>query len=400
MMEGLRAGSGPRGAALGGAAVLVVIVAVLGVQHLRHGWPFSLHHGPGPTALAPAPAVPAQEHAAHARAAVELDARQAAGAGAGVVAAQRETLAQPIRSVATVMPDEARLVHLHTRVSGWLEEVYVATTGSSVKAGQPVAAIFSQELYASQEEYLAARRQSADAPRSAVLEGARSRLKVLGLSEGEIAQIERSGQARRLVTLYAPRSGVVLRRTAAIGTAVDPSTEILTIADLSQVWVMAELPESESAGIVAGTPAKLDFASAGRAPFEAAADFVYPTLSERTRSLRVRFAVPNADGALRPGVYGAAEFAARPREVITVPRDAVVDTGESQHVFVQTGPGRYEPRTVTLGLRLADRVEVRSGLQAGEHVAASGVFLIDSESRLRASGAGGEEGAAPAHGGH
>lgn len=405
----------PRAAVFGAFAAVLVIGAALGIQHLRHGWPFSLHHDVGSSGQSKANAAPTVGQAVVSRAVVELAPDRFDSAGITLTVARIESIAPTIRAVATVAPDESRVAHLHTRVAGWLEQVYVSNTGQSVRAGEPIAGIFSQELYASQIEYLSARRQARNGPRSVVVEGARSRLKVLGLNDADIAQIERSGEARRLVTLHAPRSGVVLRRTAAVGTAVDPSTEIVTIADLSQVWVLAEVADSEAAWLRVGAPARLDFGTSGRQPIDAAVEFIYPTLSERTRSLRVRFVVPNPDGALRPGVYGTAELAAAAREMVTVPRDAVVDSGERQHVFVQTTPGRFEPRTVKLGERLPDRVEIREGLAAGEAVVASGVFLIDSESRLRASGSGaGHAGhgagrnddaspslpAAPPHGGH
>ena len=215
------------------------------------------------------------------------------------------------------------------------------------------------------------------------------------MAPAEIDAIERSGEPMRLVTVAAPRSGVVVNRGVTAGTSVDPSTTLLTIADLSRVWVIAEVPEASIPAVRAGTTARLDFPASGRPPFAARADFVYPTLTERTRTLRVRMSAANGSGALRPGLYGTATFETPGQKVITVPRDAVVDTGLQQHVFVATGD-RFEPRPVTLGAQLADRVEVRDGLQEGERVVVSGVFLLDSESRLRATGgAGGHNHGAP-----
>jgi Cu(I)/Ag(I) efflux system membrane fusion protein len=179
---------------------------------------------------------------------------------------------------------------------------------------------------------------------------------------------------------------VVLHRGISVGTAVDPSTELLTIADLSQVWVLAEVPEFDIPSVQQGTQAVLDFPASGLPSIERPVEFLYPTLSERTRTLRVRFTVENPTGALRPGLYGTAEFKVHPREALTIPRDAVVDTGSTQHVFVAVDEGHFEPRTVVLGTRFGDRVEVLEGLVAGDAIVASGVFLIDSESRLRASG--------------
>jgi Cu(I)/Ag(I) efflux system membrane fusion protein len=306
----------------------------------------------------------------------------------------RDSVAGAVRYVATVTADESRISHVHARVSGWVEELHVDTTGATVRRGEPLAAIFSQELFASQTEYLAVRERSRETPNSVVLDAARVRLAVLGMSEADIRAIEEQGVARRLVTVLAPREGIVLRRGVSAGTAIDPSTELMTIVDLSYVWVLAEVPEGDAAGIVRGTSATLEFPRAERPPLVAAADFVYPTLTERTRAVRVRFVVPNADGALRPGMYGTASFDAARRDALTVPREAVVETGQSQHVFVRTEQGALEPRQVRLGRRLPDRIEVLEGLSEGEEVVSSGVFLIDSESRLRGSSAG------AAHAGH
>lgn len=400
----------PRLLAVAATCALVLTIGGLFVQHVRHGWPFSLHHGIGlaPAASATSLRPDAAAAPSHARAEVELDATQANAAGIRVEKVRRETSAQPLRAVATVVPDESRVSHVHTRVSGWIEQLYVNTTGERVRSGQPLAGIFSQELLSTQNEYLAARRAAAGGPRSAVLEGARSRLLVLGMTEAEISAIEQSGEARRLVTVSASRAGVVLRRGISVGTAVDPSTEILTIADLSRVWVLAEVPEADIPRVQVGAVAELEFPAAAREPFEARVEFLYPTLSERTRTLRVRFAVDNPEGSLRPGIYGSAVFRVTPHPVLSVARDAVVDTGDAQHVFVVAGEHRFTPRAVKLGARFGERVEVRDGLQEGEEVVASGVFLIDSESRLRASGGGvghqhgssSDAKSAPEHAGH
>ena len=207
----------------------------------------------------------------------------------------------------------------------------------------------------------------------------------------KIDGIESTGEPVRLVTVVAPRSGVVVSRGITVGTAVDPSTTLLTIADLSRVWIFAEVPEANIAGLRVGTPAQLEFPASGRPGFTARIDFIYPMLTERTRTLRVRLSAANPGGVLRPGLYGTAAFEAVGAPVISVPRDAVVNTGLQQHVFVATNDG-FEPRTITLGLQLADRVEVRSGLEVGERIAAAGVFLLDSESRLRATGGAGSHG--------
>lgn len=376
---------------------LLVVIVVLGIQHARHGWPFSLHHGmpaQSPADRATSAGDAALREAEHegeipgaARAALELDAARLEAFGVTFEAARFEELGSEVRAVATVVPDEARLAHVHTRVSGWIDRLHVRTTGVQVRAGQQLAAIFSRELLASQTEYLSVRRAARGTP-SPLLEGARQRLNVLGMTEGEIRALERRGQPIRNVPVNAPRAGTVLHRGVTEGTAVDPSTELFVIGDLSRLWVLAEIPESSVANVHVGSRARIEVAAAGGAPIDAEVAFVYPTLTERTRTLRVRFEVPNPDGSLRPGMFGTAVFEVGSRRVLTVPRDAIVDTGRHQHVFVRTASGRLEPRAIEPGARLGDRVAVTSGVSEGDIVAASGVFVIDSESRLRATGAG------------
>jgi membrane fusion protein, copper/silver efflux system len=372
------------------ATTAIVLSGALWIQHSHGGWPFP----PREPAVAPAaaPVAVAQDMADMAagampeRVPVEVTPSMLQALGVRIEEVGRESLTQTIQAVATVAPDESRISHAHTRVAGWVEQLDVNTTGEMVRAGQPLARIFSQELLSSQTEYLAARRATAASGiASAVIASGRTRLTVLGMSPEEITEIEQTGEPKRLVTLVAPRSGVVVNRGISVGTAVDPSTPLLTIADLSRVWVLAEVPEAGIANIRVGSTARLAFPASGRDPFAARVDFLYPTLTERTRTLRVRFSVGNPRGTLRPGLYGNAIFELPGATTLTVPRDAVVDTGRQQHVFVSIGD-RFEPRPVRLGVQLSDRIEILSGLTAGERIVAAGVFLLDSESRLRATG--------------
>jgi len=374
-----------------------IIIGALWFQRARGGWPFEPIAPPVATMQGTRPAATTGLDRDHDRVPVDVTPDTVQALGIRLETVGRQSLTQDVRAVATVVPDESRISHAHTRVSGWVEQLDVNTTGEMVRAGQPLLRIFSQELLASQTEYLAARRTtSASGISSVVVAGGRTRLGVLGMSPAEIDAIEQTGEPTRLVTVYAPRSGVVVNRGVTVGTSVDPSTTLLTIADLARVWVLAEVPEASITTVRPGSMAQLDFPASGRPPFAARVDFIYPTLSERTRTLRVRFSAANPGGTLRPGLYGTADFVTTGQLVLTVPRDAVVDTGLQQHVFVATGD-RFEPRPVTLGVQLADRVEIRSGLQEGEQIVAAGVFLLDSESRLRATGgSGGHNHGAPA----
>ena len=379
----LRRSSGPLA-----AAVLTAMVFTVGlwIQRSRNAWPFSPSVQAEGLATTPATNPTPDASSAHSRVPVGVSESTMRRLGIRLSTVALESLTQEVRAVATVVPDESRISHVHTRVSGWVEHLDVNTTGEMVHSGQPLAHISSQELFSSQTEYLAIRKTtSASGITSAVVAGGRTRLGVLGMTPADIEAIEQTGEPKRLITVAAPRSGVVVNRGVTVGTAVDPSTTLLTIADLSRVWILAEVPEANIANVTIGTRALVDFPASGRAPFATRIDFIYPTLSERTRTLRVRLSAANPKGALRPGLYGTVAFESTGTPVITVPRDAVVDTGEQQHVFVANGD-LFEPRTVTLGVQLADRVEVRTGLIEGERIAAAGVFLLDSESRLRATG--------------
>ena len=376
---------GVRAAAAGSVATALLLVGVLAVQRARAGWPFDIDT---PDTQMSMPNLDGDvSRASYDRTAVDTASTNTLDLKIETVA--RSTLRQTVRAVATISPDETRISHAHTRVAGWVEQLFVNTTGESVRAGQPLLSIFSQELLSSQAEYLAARAASLQSGiTTAVVSGGRTRLTVLGMTAREIDEIEATGQPRRLVTVVAPRSGIVINRGVTVGTSVDPSTPLLTVADLSHVWVLAEVPESAISLIRVGSSAEVDFPASGRPPFRARVEFVYPTVTERTRTLRVRMTVANGSGALRPGLFGSAAFDVDGDDVISVPRDAVVDTGRRQHVFVLNGD-RFEPRAVTVGVQLADRIEIREGLKEGEQIVAAGVFLLDSESRLRATGSAG-----------
>ncbi|MFZ5894726.1 MAG: efflux RND transporter periplasmic adaptor subunit [Myxococcota bacterium] len=379
-------------ALFGGAALgALALAGVMALQSARHGWPFSLHHGYTAGAssvrkLAPTPS--SEPSSAHPRTSIMLADAKAAEFGIRVENVTKQAMARSIRAVAVIVPDESRVSEIHTRVAGWIEQLYVNKTGQAVRDGQALAGIFSPDLLAAQNELLAVKKATSAGAQSPLLEGARSRLRVLGMSDEQVSAVEAKGAATRLVTVSSPRKGIVVRRGVAVGTAVDPSTQLMTVADLSRVWVLAEIPERDVPDVAVGMAGALDFPASGAPKFSAKIAFVYPTLTERTRTLRVRFELENPGDRLKPGMYGSATFETAERKALTVARDAVVDTGLEQHVFVLEGPETYVPRKVEVGVDLGDRVEIRSGLAETDRVVASGVFLVDSESRLRASGGG------------
>jgi membrane fusion protein, copper/silver efflux system len=321
------------------------------------------------------------------RSEVEVDRDWSQRLGLRVEPARVEAFEASARAVATVVPDEARITHLHARVAGWIEQLHVQHVGEALRAGAPVASIFSQELYAAQHEYLLAHAARDRTPQSAVLAASRERLRTLGMSARQIAAIEQRGEPQRTVTISTPHASVVLRRPVPAGTAVDPSTELLTLADLSRVWIVADIAERDAGLAMVGALARVTLPGQPAA-IEAAIEFVSPTVDGRSRTLRVRLGADNADGMLRPGMSGTLELAAPATPRLTVPRDAVVDAGTAQFVYVASADTRFEPRPVRLGERRGDRVVVLDGLEEGEPVLVAGVFLVDSESRLLGSGGG------------
>ena len=231
-----------------------VFTATLWAQHSREAWPFATAEQPIAAMPAP-PAVSATGSGSiHERVPIDVTAATIQELDIRLEVVTRESLTQAVRAVATVVPDESQISHVHTRVSGWVEQLDVNTTGEMVRAGQPLARIFSQELFSSQTEYLAVRKSTAvSGIASVVVAGGRTRLGVLGMSPTDIDAIEQSGEPKRLVTVVAPRSGVVVNRGITVGTSVDPSTTLLTIADLSRVWILAEVPEANIPAVRVGT---------------------------------------------------------------------------------------------------------------------------------------------------
>jgi Cu(I)/Ag(I) efflux system membrane fusion protein len=318
-----------------------------------------------------------------------------------------DELSPELRTVGFVSADEAKLARVHTRFSGWIERLLVATTGERVKRGQVLASIYNLELLPAQQEYLAARRWSSNAPAAGASatphatagfeDDARARLELFGMSKGEIDAITKSGKPARTIAVTAPIAGYVTRKNAIQGTYVQPGTELFEIADLSKIWVLAAIYEHEIGRVAVGQNASVSVAAYPDERFTGKVGFIFPALDPTTRTLRVRLELDNPDLKLRPGMYGDVTIGLAAARGVTIPVEALVDTGEHQYVFVSKGEGRFEPRRVRSGGRTGDKVRILDGLSAGETVVTTANFLLDSESRLRAAIAGSEDssGAAP-----
>ena len=301
-----------------------------------------------------------------------------------------------IRTVGKVAVDETRIAHVHPRFEGWIEQVHVDFTGQVVRRGQTMVTVYSPEMLASQQELLLARRardlmrdnplQPASEHGASLFAAARQRLQLWGLSDAQIDRVLETGEPIRSIALPAPASGFVMERNAFPNQKVTPDSDLYTIADLSRVWVMADVYEADVAAIQVGQTAAVQVPYAtSNAPLSARVTFIQPEVDPTTRTIKIRLELPNPGTRLKPDMFVNAEFTVPGVERLTVPADAVLDAGNRQTIFVDRGNGYLEPRQVQVGQRLGDRVTITSGLRAGERVVASGTFLVDSESQLRSA---------------
>jgi membrane fusion protein, copper/silver efflux system len=326
---------------------------------------------------------------------IPLERRQEIGVTTEKVA--RRAISETVETNGVIAEDEGRIHVVTAKFSGYIERLFVDRTGQSVRRGGPLLSVYSPDLVATEREYLLAaenaRRLSASpsgeaaSVARALLEAARQRLRLWDIPDSEIDRIERTGQVSKDLVLPSPVSGVVLKKDALPGMAITAGMPLYTIADLSTVWALADVYQSDMAAVSAGNPAQVSASFLPGETFRGRVDFVYPTLSEDTRTVKVRIVLPNPRGFLKPGMYVRVSLAGRAREALAVPRSALIQTGDRQIAFVEQSAGVFAPREVKTGALGKDFVEVLSGLSEGEAVATSANFLIDSESRIGAIGA-------------
>lgn len=308
-------------------------------------------------------------------------------------AVESTTVGDHLRVPGVLSAPETGRSEVRVRAPGFVERVLVRQTGVQVSAGQPLALVYSPEIYRAQEEFIAAQRWSAtprlegspDTGAGNIAEAARRALELLGVSAAEIDQVARTGQPIRAVAVRAPASGIVTKNSAILGSRADPAMVLYEIADLSMLWVIASVQERDLPGLRKDTPARFTISGHSTEPLLGKVDLIEPLLEESTRSVRVRLVVANRDGQLRPGQFGEVEFDLPSAPGLFVPRDAVIRTGQHDYVYVAATGDRFEPRSVTTGMAREGRIQILSGLALGERVVTRGGFLLDSESRLQAS---------------
>jgi len=293
---------------------------------------------------------------------------------------QRRELARTVRASAAVQPNERNLRLIAPRFEGWVQQLYVNATGQRVSRGQALLTVYSPELESAVREYqLAVESGLADVARST-----RARLENWEISEQDLTQLQHG--AANLV-LRSPVNGVVLEKPATAGARFAPGEVLFRLADLSTVWVQAEVPELDQAMLRVGQPASVTADAYPGETFHGRVSFISPVLNAQTRTVQVRVELPNRDGRLRPAMFASVEFSAvqKTAPVLSIPQSAVIDTGTRQVALVQVAPGRFAPRALKLGQLAAGYAEVLDGLAEGELVVTRANFLLDAESNLKAA---------------
>jgi Cu(I)/Ag(I) efflux system membrane fusion protein len=314
---------------------------------------------------------------------------------------KREALGGELRTVGTVAASERGLSQITTRFAGWIQKLTVSATGERVRRGQVLASVYSPEVLRAEQELLIAGSWNAAAPgdgkpardsldvTNGLAANARRRLELLGISALEIDDVLRSGKVADAIAIRSPVDGYVVAKNAVTGVAIQPGTVLFELADLSTVWVTAEVYELDVSRIDVGQRARFELGSYPGEIHTGKVQFIHPVLDPTNRTLKVRLEFKNRSDRngprLRPGMYGTVTLDLPGTTGLMIPADAVVDTGEMQYVFVAKQGGRFEPRTVKLGAHARDKVAILSGVVDGETVVTNGNFLIDSESRLRAA---------------
>ena len=312
--------------------------------------------------------------------------------------ASYESSTQEFRSVGRVVVDETRTTRIHARVEGWIERVAADFVGQLITKGQPLLTLYSPELLATQQELLLALEARTIMTKSsmheartnsdALVEAARRRLQLWNFDRSQIETVEKSGKPITSVTIFAPAGGFITARNAFPGQKITPDTELYAIADLTRVWVMADVFESDAPAVSVGLQAFVTSPNDPAIRLQARVSYIQPLVDPTTRTLKVRLELNNPGYKLKPEMFVDVTFRAGGSKTLTVPSEAVLDAGTTQTIFLDLGNGVIEPRHVEIGRRFGDRVEILRGLSQGERIVVSGAFLLNSESQLKSAMAG------------
>ncbi|GEO81452.1 hemolysin D [Pararhodospirillum oryzae] len=301
--------------------------------------------------------------------------------GVRVGVARLAEMGAEVRTVGSVTQDEDATSHVHVRAEGWIEDLRFRSLGAQVRKGDVLFAFFSRELAAASWEYVRELQRGADA----MTFGARAKLEALGISDEQIDEIRKSGKPAKLIKVHAPRDGVLVQLGVGEGMFIRPDQTIMTLSDLTSIWVIADVVESQIARVTPGMEAEATLAHLPGRVWRGTVDYIYPELDPATRTARVRLRFANPDLALRPNMFADVTLKAPPRtNVLTVPTEAVIRVQGGDRVVLDLGEGRFRSRPVTVGERWNGLTEIRDGLAQGDRIVLSGQFLIDSEASLLA----------------
>jgi len=319
---------------------------------------------------------------------ITIDPTVAQNIGVRTAAVERRDLHRKIVTTGTVAADESRLRLVNLKFGGWIEKLYVNRTGQSVRKGEPLLDIYSPELVTAEQEYLLAAKAhgtGAVSTSSTLLQTAREKLLNWGLTNEQIEQLGRSGSVPRTTTIFSPASGIVIETNVIEGGSVMPGMDLMRIADLSEVWILAQLYEYDIPWVKTGLAATIALPYETSREYHATVGYIYPYLNPDTRTVTARLVCPNPDLVLKPDMYVEVEIASEPQAgVLAVPREAVVRSGRRDVVFVEKGEGKFEPREVRVGIEADGYLfEILAGLKESERVVTSAQFLLDSESQLQ-----------------
>ncbi|EGV20441.1 efflux transporter, RND family, MFP subunit [Thiocapsa marina 5811] len=299
---------------------------------------------------------------------------------------ERGTLWKYIRTVGRVEFDETRLAHIHPRADGWIEDLTLRAEGERVAKGQDLAEIYAPAMLSAQVDFLQALEPQPRGVSQVKADKARNLLRLLDIPEDVIREIEKQREPRNRLPIRAPIEGIVTGLKARQGMYVTPETEMFTIADLSRVWVMVDVFEAQIDWLAPGLTAEIRVPARPGKVWDGRVDYLYPELDPETRTLRVRLVFDNPDLALKPNMFADVIIYGGPkRDVLKIPAEAMIVTGERATVVKVVEEGRFQPIDVVAGMERAGEVEILSGLEEGDRIVLSGQFLIDSESSLQAS---------------
>jgi membrane fusion protein, copper/silver efflux system len=291
------------------------------------------------------------------------------------------TLPQRIETVGYVSADENKISHIHPYAEGWVKNLVVKTAGEPVKKGQLLLQLYSPQLVNAQEEYLIT--LSSHDPD--LISASIQKLQALRIPESQIAQLKKTGKASQLIDMNSPQNGVVAELKIREGMRVTPDTEIMSLVDLSTVWILGQIFENQASSVTVGESAEARFSAFPGQVWKGTIDYIYPQVDPTTRTLKIRFHFDNPDGQLKPNMYANITLLTAPKQsVLLIPTEALIRTSQGTRVIILLGNGQFQSRDIQTGMESDQQVEVLSGLKAGETVVTSGQFLIDSESNLKA----------------